>query len=113
MDSSIESCNMGEQMEADKMSKSTHSDTKDDAVASDQALLARRRLLKLGAYVPPAILGMAILGSMPSAAYATIGSCSPSACQPCLDASKGIGGIPAKNQCKKAQAQHGGKGGGS
>jgi len=57
----------------------------------ESALLARRRLLKLGAYVPPAIVGMAIIGSAANAAHAssghggTVGSCMPSACQPCVD----------------------------
>ncbi|MDX8391914.1 MAG: hypothetical protein R8K53_05025 [Mariprofundaceae bacterium] len=51
----------------------------------ESALLARRRLLKLGAYVPPAIVGMAMIGSMPKAAHAAVGSCLPSSCQPCVD----------------------------
>jgi len=60
----------------------------------NSALLARRRLLKLGAYVPPAIIGMAVLGSMPGSASAsgthgTVGSCMPSACQPCVDENSG------------------------
>lgn len=101
---------MAEPMEADKMNKSIHSETKDDVTVSDQVSLARRRLLKLGAYVPPAILGMAILGSMPSTAYATIGSCKPSACQPCLDAKEGKGGNLARNQCRHEQAKMGGGG---
>ncbi len=50
------------------------------APASDE-MLARRRLLKLASYVPPAILGMMIVGGMPTPAVA--GSCCPSACTPC------------------------------
>jgi len=49
---------------------------------------ARRRLLKLGAYVPPAILGMAIISSMPGTADAAAtwkASCKPSACKPCIE----------------------------
>ncbi len=70
-------------------------DQKKDRLSTDQpdesALLARRRLLKLGAYIPPAIVGMAIIGSMSKTAHAsrghggTVGSCMPSACQPCID----------------------------
>lgn len=62
-----------------------------EAPAEDTALLARRRLLKLGAYVPPAIVGMAVLGSFSDPAFAskhghgTVGSCMPSACRPCID----------------------------
>ncbi|HCS13849.1 MAG: hypothetical protein COS82_04740 [Zetaproteobacteria bacterium CG06_land_8_20_14_3_00_59_53] len=70
------------------------------SASDEQALLARRRLLKIGAYVPPAIVGMAVIGSASKAfagnsnaggngnghAYGhSIGSCMPSACQPCLD----------------------------
>lgn len=54
---------------------------------------ARRRLLKLGAYVPPAILGMMIMGQ--KSAWASGGhgghgghggaSCNPSACNPCVN----------------------------
>ena len=71
-----------------------------NAHADESALRARRRLLKLGAYVPPAIVGMAILG--PFTASASDGSdhhhddhhhcrphhhasCMPSACRPCVD----------------------------
>jgi len=59
---------------------------------------ARRRLLKIGAYVPPAIVGMAVIGSVSGTAHASgsehaggsghggaVGSCMPSACQPCVD----------------------------
>ncbi|MDQ6972254.1 MAG: hypothetical protein Q9M30_06360 [Mariprofundaceae bacterium] len=53
---------------------------------------ARRRLLKIGAYVPPAIVGMAVIGSISGTAHASghghggaVGSCMPSACQPCVD----------------------------
>jgi len=70
-------------------------DQKKDRLSKEQtdesALLARRRLLKLAAYVPPAIVGMAIVGSAANAAHAssghggTVGSCMPSACQPCID----------------------------
>jgi len=46
----------------------------------------RRRLLKLGAYIPPAIVGMAIISGMPGTAHANKpGSCMPSACKPCID----------------------------
>lgn len=61
----------------------------------DATSQARRRLLKMGAYVPPAIVGMAIIGGTSRAfasengkghAYGhTIGSCMPSACKPCVD----------------------------
>lgn len=100
---------MAEQMEADKMSKGIHSKVNDDAAAPDQALLARRRLLRLGAYVPPAILGMAILGSMPTAAHAAIGSCSPSACQPCIKVRGGIANLAERNRCKTEQMNFGSK----
>jgi hypothetical protein len=100
--------NMAEKTEADDMSKITDPDNKNTATGTDQALLARRRLLKLGAYVPPAIIGMAIIGSIPASASAhgsTVGSCLPSACQPCVDVSLGKGGNIARNQCKVAQAK--------
>jgi len=46
----------------------------------------RRRLLKLGAYIPPAIVGMAIISGMPGTAHARKpGSCMPSACNPCIE----------------------------
>jgi len=53
---------------------------------------ARRRLLKLGAYVPPAILGMMIMGQKSAWADGKGGgkgghhgaSCGPSACSPCV-----------------------------
>lgn len=72
-----------------------------EAPADEQAMQARRRLLRLGVYVPPAIVGMAILGHASNAFASvgeddgksgsggssghTIGSCMPSACQPCID----------------------------
>ena len=65
-----------------------------DVSIADPVLQSRRRLLKLGAYVPPAILGMAIISS---AAHASgddksgggaTGSCNPSACNPCLGGGK-------------------------
>ena len=56
-----------------------------EASPVDEELRARRRLLKLGAYVPPAVLGMMILGGLPRNAEAVVGSCAPSACQPCID----------------------------
>jgi len=51
-----------------------------------QISLTRRRLLKLGAYVPPAILGMAFINSAAGAANTSKykGSCKPSACKPCV-----------------------------
>ena len=51
-----------------------------------QISLARRRLLKLGVYVPPAILGMATISNAASTANASKykGSCKPSACKPCI-----------------------------
>jgi len=52
-------------------------------------MMARRRLLKLGAYVPPAVLGMMIVGGMPTPAQAVVGSCCPAACQPCIDLAAG------------------------
>ena len=61
-----------------------------EASPGDEDLRARRRLLKLGAYVPPAVLGMMILGGLPRNAEAVIGSCAPSACQPCIDLATGI-----------------------
>lgn len=77
------------------MAKQNNAQNHQETSTSDgQAMLARRRLLKIGAYVPPAILGMAIIGSTSQAfaangkgnAYGhSIGSCMPSACQPCLD----------------------------
>ena len=56
-------------------------------IPSDE-MLARRRLLKLGAYIPPAILGMMILG-LPQSAEAVVGSCCPSACNPCIELASG------------------------
>ena len=54
--------------------------------ASDE-MLVRRRLLKLGAYVPPAIMGMMILGTVSAFAdggdHGTSASCCPRACNPC------------------------------
>lgn len=55
----------------------------------DPASQTRRRLLKLGAYVPPAIIGMAIISGLPGTSHAkqTVtnqGSCKPSACRPCV-----------------------------
>lgn len=75
-------------------------------IISDE-MLARRRLLKLGAYVPPAVLGMMIVGGMPTPAQAVVGSCCPSACQPCIDLAaggetEGDGFEPFKNK-KKCQ----------
>jgi hypothetical protein len=79
------------------------------ANAADPVFQSRRRLLKLGAYVPPAILGMAII----STAHASddkdkgggnSGSCNPSACNPCLGGGKDKReeAINAA-QCRKAQ----------
>jgi len=78
----------------------------------DSALLARRRLLKLGAYVPPAIVGMAVLGSMPGSASAhghhgTVGSCMPSACQPCVNENSGDNDGGDKNGGDKNGGEHG------
>ena len=39
----------------------------EESAHRNDVLLARRRLLRLGAYVPPAIVGMAIIGSIPKA----------------------------------------------
>jgi len=52
-------------------------------------MLARRRLLKLGVYVPPAVLGMMIVGGIPTPAQAVVGSCCPAACQPCIELAAG------------------------
>jgi len=92
MEESIEDMEMAKTQTTDNISK----DSK--PAETDQASQARRRLLKLGAYVPPAIIGMAIIGKMPQAhasssgssghgnAYGHhIGSCMPSACKPCID----------------------------
>ena len=57
-----------------------------DATTADPAFQSRRRLLKLGAYVPPAILGMAIISS--TAHAGATGSCNPSACNPCRGGGK-------------------------
>lgn len=63
-------------------------------------MLARRRLLKLGVYVPPAVLGMMIVGGMPTPAQAVVGSCCPSACQPCIDLVAPGGEVQqCKNEC--------------
>ncbi len=63
------------------MSKEIKSHTEEPASQT------RRRLLKLSAYVPPAILGMSIISSVPGTADAKKyqGSCKPSACKPCVD----------------------------
>ncbi len=76
----------------DNMGKDATLDT------ADLTSLSRRRLLKLGAYVPPAIVGMAIISSMPDAAQAGgkdkdkggggHGSCNPNACNPCIGGKK-------------------------
>ncbi len=50
--------------------------------ASDEMLI-RRRLLKLGAYVPPAIMGMMILGTGIASADDDAVSCCPKVCSPC------------------------------
>jgi len=50
--------------------------------ASDE-MLARRRLLKLGAYIPPVMMGMMILGT--DVAYAAAASCCPKLCSPCKE----------------------------
>ncbi len=74
---------------------------------SSDEMLARRRLLKLGVYIPPAVLGMMIIGGMPTPAQAVVGSCCPSACQPCLDLAAGgeteKGGFEpfSKKECRK------------
>lgn len=89
---------------ADRASEhDTPVETKDEAApVSDD----RRRLLKLGAYVPPAILGMAILGREADASEGdsykghNIGSCLPSACSPCLDS-----GNKNKGKCKAEQTK--------
>lgn len=81
------------------MSKKEVTDKMEQDIARNEADLAsdsRRLLLKLGAYVPPAIIGMAIISSMPGGAHASddkdkdhggggghVGSCRPSACRPC------------------------------
>ena len=59
-------------------------------------MLARRRLLKLGVYVPPAVLGMMIVGGMPTLAQA-VASCCPSACQPCIN----LGNNTNSKKCRK------------
>ena len=62
--------------------------TKEAALNKESISDTRRRLLKLGAYVPPAIVGMAIIGSLPGTADAKNNwkaSCKPSACKPCAD----------------------------
>jgi len=79
---------------------------------NEPELEARRRLLKLGMYIPPVILGIAIM-SVPSTASAVVGSCCPSACQPCIDLSlgheqdgeilKGKDLRKAKRKCLKAK----------
>jgi len=66
---------------------------------ANEAMRARRRLLKLGAYVPPAVLGMMILGGLPRNAEAVVGSCAPSACQPCIDMNNP--NLPPKKRNKK------------
>jgi len=62
-----------------------------DVIASmeDTVSRSRRHLLKLGAYVPPAIVGMAFISSMPGTANAgSAGSCKPTACKPCMSGGK-------------------------
>ncbi len=62
-------------------------------------MLVRRRLLKLGAYVPPAIMGMMILGRGVASAdgssdgsgdhrHHSSASCGPKACSPCRENSE-------------------------
>jgi len=71
-----------------------HGETVRDETISDD-MLARRRLLKLGVYVPPAVLGMMIVGGMPTQAVA--GSCCPVACNPCTK----LGGNTNPEKCKE------------
>ena len=91
---------------------------------SDQKLTpeqqARRRLLKLGAYVPPAILGMAIMAqtglaqasgnSSNSNGGGSGASCCPLACSPCglTGNSQGNRSSGASSKaCKKARRKMG------
>jgi uncharacterized protein (DUF2345 family) len=80
---------------------------------NDLASDSRRRLLKLGAYVPPAIIGMAIISNMPGEVLAKSGesksgggaamSCNPNACNPCLGDKDGKQTNKDKKECLKAQ----------
>lgn len=83
---------------------------------------ARRRLLKLGAYVPPAILGMMIMGQRSAWASGGKGgkggkgggghgaSCNPSACSPCIIKGGKKGGSFEYNknnhECKRSQKKY-------
>jgi len=77
------------------------------ANTEDSVLQSRRRLLKLGAYVPPAILGMAIISSTAHASGddksggGAAQSCNPSACSPCLQGKKATN--KDKSDCRNAQ----------
>ncbi len=86
----------------------------------------RRRLLKLGAYVPPAVLGMMIVGGLPRDAMAsghehqdhghhghghhTVGSCAPAACAPCIDMEDHHLSLHERHRdfekCEKAKRRH-------
>ncbi len=63
-------------------------------------MLARRRLLKLGVYVPPAVMGMMIFGTDIAFADKTTASCCPNACTPC-------GSHPHGAACKNAKVAKG------
>ncbi len=82
---------------------------------------ARRRLLKLGAYVPPAILGMAIMARTGLAQASGNNSnsngnsgratCCPLACNPCASGGNsngnGNGGGRVNPACRKARHRMG------
>jgi len=72
-----------------------HGETVRNETITDE-MLARRRLLKLGVYVPPAVLGMMIVGGMPTPAQAALGSCCPNACNPCIN----LGNETNSKKCK-------------
>ncbi|MDX8390880.1 MAG: hypothetical protein R8M38_10375 [Mariprofundaceae bacterium] len=88
------------------MAKS-HVDSEKDAQQSD-TLLARRRLLKIGAYVPPLVLGMMIAAPYSASAgnnnpKAGVGnglSCAPCSCAPC-----GQAGADNVKKCQKKKDQ--------
>jgi len=105
---------LNKDIDAGKQDESVGTDsTGTDIASTDQASLSRRRLLKLGAYVPPAIIGMAIISSMPGVSHADDdkdkggggnASCMPSACSPCEHVGKkDKNKRKNKRKCRKAR----------
>lgn len=81
-----------------------------EEATDDPVSLARRRLLKAGAYVPPAVVGMMLAGQ--SSAWAARGkhknpSCNPCSCGPCYKT-----GEKNRKKCEKKRRKCANKNGG-